>query len=92
MNTDPKTLQRLALCTSLRQCVHRAQNNSMATLHRILISPHRKATCRRITTVHRQRQKTGPQNHSPQVQMLFNIHNPNADHRDRSACGFLLTS
>jgi len=22
--------------------------------------------------------------------MLFNLHNPNLDHRDRDACGFLL--
>jgi hypothetical protein len=64
----------------------------MATLNRILKSPDRKSRRRRLTVVHRQRPKTGPQNHSPQVQMLFNIHNPSQHHRDRNACGFLLTS
>ena len=91
MNTVANTLRRLAPCTSLRQCAHRAQNSSMATLNRILKSPHRNAHCRRLTVVHRQRRKTRPQNHSPQVQMLFNIHNPSQDHRDRGACAFLLT-
>jgi len=64
----------------------------MATLNRILKSPHRKSRCRRLTYIHRQRRKIGPQDHSPQVQMLFNIHNPSQDHRDRSACDFLLTT
>ena len=92
MNTAAKMLQRLARCTPLRQCARRAQNSSMATLNRILKPPHRKARCRRTTAVHRQPPKNRPQNHSPQVQMLFNIHNPSQDHRDRGACAFLLTS
>jgi hypothetical protein len=91
MNTVANTLRRLAPCTSLRQCPQRAQNSSMATLNRILKSPNRKSRCRWITVVHRQRPKTGPQNHSPEVQIIFNIHNSNPDHRDRNACGFLLT-
>ena len=41
MNTVANTLRRLAPCTSLRQYAHRAQNSSMATLNRILKSPHR---------------------------------------------------
>jgi hypothetical protein len=92
MNTVPNTLRRLAPCTSLRQCAHRAQNSSMATLNHILKSPDRKSRCRRLTVIHRQRRKIGPQNHSPQVQMLFNSHNPSQDHRDRGACALLLTS
>jgi hypothetical protein len=64
----------------------------MATLNRILKSPHRRSRCRPLTDVHRQRRKTRPQNHSQEVKKLFNIHNPSQDHRDRSACGFLLTS
>ena len=92
MNTVANTLRRLAPCTSLRQCAHRAQNSSMATLNRILKSPHRNPRCHWLTVVHPQRRKTGPQNHSPQVRILFNIHNPSQDHRDRIACGFLLTS
>jgi hypothetical protein len=64
----------------------------MAMLNRILKSPDRKLRCRRLTVVHHQPRKTGPQNHSPEVQMLFNIHNPSQDHRDRIACAFLLTS
>jgi hypothetical protein len=63
----------------------------MATLNRILKSPHRNARCHRLTVVHHQRRKTSPQNHSPKVRMLFNIHNPSQDHRDRNACAFLLT-
>ena len=59
----------------------------MATLNRILKSPHRKLRCRRLTVVHHQPPKTGPQSLSPEVQMLFNIHNPSQDHRDRIACG-----
>jgi len=90
MNTVANTLRRLAPCTSLRQCAHRLQNSSMATLNRILKSPHRKLRSRRLTVVHHQRPKTGPQSLSPEVQMLFNIHNPSLDHRDRSACAFLL--
>ena len=92
MNTVANTLRRLAPCTSLRQCAHRAQNSSIATINRILKSPHRKSRCRRLTVAHRQRRKTGPQNHSPEVKIIFNIHNPSQDHRDRNACGFLLTS
>jgi hypothetical protein len=57
----------------------------------ILQSPHRNPQCRRTAVVHHQQRKTGPQNQSPRVRMLFNIHNPSQDHRDRSACGFLLT-
>jgi hypothetical protein len=64
----------------------------MATLKRILKAPDRKSRCPRLTVVHHQRPKTSPQNHSPEAQMLFNIHNPSQDHRDRSACAFLLTS
>jgi hypothetical protein len=63
----------------------------MATLNRILKSPDRKLRYRRLTVVHHQQRKTGPQNRSPEVQMLFNIHNPSQDHRDPGACGFLLT-
>ena len=92
MITVANTLRRLAPCTSLRQCARRAQNSSMAMLNRILKSPNRKSRCRRLTAVHRQRRKTGPQNYSPEVQTLFNIHNPSQDHRGRSACAFLLTT
>jgi hypothetical protein len=92
MITVANTLRRLAICTSLRQCAHRAQNSSIATLNRILKSPDRKLHCRRLTGVHHQQRKTALQNLSPKVQMLFNIHNPSQDHRDRGACAFLLTS
>ena len=50
-----------------------------------------KFRCRRITVIHSQRRRTAPQNHSPEVQILFNVHNPSQDHRDRAACDFLLT-
>jgi hypothetical protein len=33
--------------------------------------------------LHHHRRKNGSQNHSLNYQMLFNIHNPNQDHRDR---------
>jgi hypothetical protein len=92
MNTVANTLRRLAPCTSLRLCAHRAQNSSTPTLNRILKSPDRKSRRRRLTVVHHQRRKNSPQYHSPEVQIIFNIHNPSQDHRDRSACGFLLTS
>ena len=92
MNTVAKTIRRLAPGTPPRQCAHRAQNSSWATLNRIPKSIYRKSRCPRVTVVHRQRRKTKTQNHSPQVQMLFNIHNPSQDHRDRNACGFLLTA
>jgi len=92
MNTVANTLRRLAPCTSLRQCAHRAQNSSMATLNRILKSPHRRARYRQLNVVHHQRRNTSPRNHSPEVQIIFNIHNPSQDHRHRSACAFLLTS
>ena len=92
MNTVAKTLRRLAPCTSLQQCAHRAQISSGATLNRILKSPDRRSRRPRLNVVHRQRRKTGPQNHSPEVQIIFNIHNPSQDHRDRGARRFLLTS
>ena len=92
MNTVANTLPRLAPRTSLRQCAHRPQNSSIATLHCILKSRDRKLRCRQLTVVHHQQRKTALQNLSPKVQMLFNIHNPSQDHRDRNACAFLLTS
>lgn len=92
MNNVANTLRRLAYCMSPRQCVHRPHNCSITTLNRILESLHRRSHCRLITVVQLQRRITDPQNHSPEVQMLFNIHNPSQDHRDRGACGFLLTS
>ena len=92
MNTVANTLRRLAPCTSPRQCAHRAQNNFMTTPNRILQSPDRKARCPQLNLVHRQRRKTRPQNHSPEVRIIFNTHNPTQHHRDRSACAFLLTS
>ena len=92
MNTVANTLQRLAACTSLRQCAHRAQNSSNTTSNSIPKTPHRTARCRRLTVVQHQQRKTALQNLSPKVQMLFNIHNPSQDHRDRGACAFLLTS
>jgi hypothetical protein len=63
----------------------------MATLNRIPKSPDFKSRCRWLTVVHHQQRKNRPQNHSPEVRMLFNIHSPCQDHRDRGACGFLLT-
>jgi len=92
MNTVANTLRRLAPCTSLRMCAHPAQNSSIATLNSILKSPDRKSRRRRLTVVHHQRRKNRPQNHSPEVQIIFNIHNPSQHHRDRNACAFLLTS
>ena len=92
MITVANTLRRLAPCTSLPQCAHRAQNSSNTTSNSIPKTPHRTPRCRRLTLVHRQQRKTGPQNHSPEVQTLFNIHNPSHDHRDHGACGFLLTT
>lgn len=91
MNTAANTLRRLAPCTSLPQCAHRAQKGSYTTANCIRKSPHRKSHCRRITGFHPQQRRNGPQNHSPQLKMLFNIHNPSQDHRDRAACAFLLT-
>ena len=91
MNNVANTLRRLAPGTSPRQCVHRPQNSSIATRSRNLESTHRGSHCRRLTVVHRQQRKTAPHNLSSKVQMLFNIHNPSQDHRDRGACAFLLT-
>ena len=92
--SDPlvNTPRRLAHCTSPRAvCAPRseqlhgnAQSHSQIPLSQIAL--------RRLTLVHHQRRNTGPQNHAPQVQMLFNLHNPSQHHRDRNACGFLLTS
>jgi hypothetical protein len=67
-NVVANTLRRLAPYTSLRQCAHRPQNSSIASLNRILESPHRRSHYRRLAAVHRQRRKTAPQNHSPEVQ------------------------
>jgi hypothetical protein len=92
MNTVANTIRRLAPCTSLRQCAHRAQISSIAALNRILTSPHRNARRRRLTILHHQPRKNSPQIHSPEVRIIFNIHNPRQDHRDRNACAFLLTS
>jgi hypothetical protein len=92
MNTVANTLRRLAPCTSPLQCAHRARNSFMATLNRILKSPHASRAALNSTSSIVNVEKPAPQNHSPEVRILFNIHNPSQDHRDRSACAFLLTS
>lgn len=65
----------VAPCTSPRLCAHSAQNSSKTTLNRILKTPDRRARCHRLPASHPQPRKTGTQNRSPQVQMLFNSHN-----------------
>ena len=74
-----------AVCASPSQQLKHHSN-------RIPKTPDPRSRCRRLTVGHPQRPKTGPQNHSPEAQILFNIHNPSQDHRNRGACGFLLTS
>jgi hypothetical protein len=92
MNTVANTLRRLAPCTSLRQCALSAQNSSNSTSNTIPKTHASSFRCHRQTDSHHQRRKIDLQNSSPKYQMLFNIHNPNQDHRDPGACGFLLTS
>jgi hypothetical protein len=56
-------------------------------------TPHCPSCCHQLNASHQQRRKTGSKNISPQDQTIFNIHNPNQDHRrDRDACAFLLTT
>jgi hypothetical protein len=76
MNSLANTRRRLAPCTSVGQCAHPDENSSMATLDRIPKTPDRTSPRHRLTVVHPQQRKTGSQNFSLQVQMLFKIHNP----------------
>ena len=76
MNGVANTLRRLAHGTSVRQCALCSENSSMTTLHRVLRTLHYRPHSYRLIPVHPQRRKTGPQNLSPQVRMLFKIHNP----------------
>jgi integrase len=80
------------LLENLRVYWRQLKPRSDDTLNRILKSPHRRARYRQLNVVHHQRRNTSPRNHSPEVQIIFNIHNPSQDHRHRSACAFLLTS
>jgi hypothetical protein len=83
--------RRLAPRTSSRQCVLSSQNNSSTTCNAIPKTPDSSSRCHRLIDFHQQRRKINSQNNSTKYQMLFNIHNPSQDHRDRGACGFLLT-
>jgi len=56
----------------------------MAAFNRIRQCLDYKSRRHRLTGFHHQRRKTSPQIHSPNYRTLFNIHNPNQDHR---ACG-----
>ena len=76
MNARPNPLSWLAPRTSPRQCAQRAQNSSIATPNRMLRTLDYHQKCYRLTLLHLQRRKTHSQNLSPEVQILFNIHNP----------------
>ena len=69
--------------TSVRQCAPSRQYSLMAAFNRIHQRPDYRSRRHRLTGFHHQRRKTGPQIHSPNYQTLFNIHNPNQDHRAR---------
>jgi hypothetical protein len=92
MSAGSNPCRRLAPCTSYWQCAHNAQNGANTTPNCFQELPHVGPCCHRLTTSHHQRRKTAPKNISPEDQMIFNIHNPNQDHRDRAACAFLLTA
>jgi hypothetical protein len=79
--TNPR--RRLAPRTSARQCAPGTRNHRISMLHGF--SERLDYTSRSLLIIanHHQRRKTGPQKHPPEHQMLFNIHIPNQDHRDR---------
>ena len=83
---------RLAPCTSLRQCALSPQNTFSTTCNAIRKTPDSNFRCPPLIDFHHQQRKIDLQNNSAKYQMLFNIHNPGQDHRDRGACAFLLTS
>jgi hypothetical protein len=83
MTGFPNPLGRLAPRTSVRQCAPSRPYSLMAAFNRIRQCLDYKSRRHRLTGFHHQRRKTSPQIHSPNYQTLFNIHNPNQDHRAR---------
>jgi len=67
---------RLALRTSPRLCAL-SPLNSFSNPFNIILKPTASCSrCDRLIDFHHQRRKTGPPNLSPQVWMIFKIHNP----------------
>jgi hypothetical protein len=82
---------RLAPCTSLRQCALSSQNTFSTTSNAIPKTPDSSSRCHQLIDFQHRQRKIDSQNNSAKYQVLFNIHNPSQHHRDRGACGFLLT-
>jgi hypothetical protein len=91
MTAVANPLCRLAPCTSSRSCALCSQNCFSTTSSAIRKTPVSSLRRLRLIDFHHQRRKIHSQNNSAKYQIIFNIHNPNQYHRDRDACGFLLT-
>jgi hypothetical protein len=76
-------LCRLAPRTSSLKCALSPQNAFSTTSNRIPKALHRRSRFHLMIGLHHHRRKNTSQKHSLKCQMLFNIHNPNEDHRDR---------
>ncbi len=75
--------RRLAPRTPSLKCALSPQNAFSTTSNGIPKALQRRSRFHPMIRLHHHRRKNGPQNHSPKYQMLFNIHNPHQDHRDR---------
>jgi len=82
----------LAPRTPSHPCALSPLNTFSNALNIILKSNAPCSLCDRLINFHHRRRKINSQKTSTRYPTLFNIHNPNQDHRDHGACGFLLTS
>ena len=83
MTTVTNPPRRLAPRTSARPCAPPTRNRLVSISHGFPECLHYTSPTILIIANHQLHPKTAPQKHPPQHQMLFNIHNPVQDHRDR---------
>lgn len=92
MTASASPRRRLAPRTSSQQPAPRTCNGFKTTFNHTLKRLYCGPLIQPLTHTHHYRRQLQPKKHLPNQETLFNIHNPSQDHRDRGACGFLLTS
>ncbi len=83
MTSVPNARPRLALRTSAPKCVAVTPNSLPAMLRGFSESLDSRSPSLPMIANHPQHPKCSPQKLPAILQMLFNIHSPNQDHRDR---------
>jgi hypothetical protein len=92
MTASANPRYRLAPSTSSQKPVPSICNGFKTTFQGIPEPLDRRRTMQLLTAFHHHRRRWRPTKHFANHQTPFNIHNPHLDHRDRAACGSLLTS